>query len=112
MYPFVSLKESMANDVIKRAKNLAWDSFSKEEQEVFLKKAKEDQDAYSTALAIKCLKEAEDAFNEPGFISRADPRAYSDYKEPIKAGLKDIEAGRTEEHSVVAKRLRKKHGKK
>jgi TRAP-type C4-dicarboxylate transport system substrate-binding protein len=81
MNGFVPLKEILAKDVIKRAKDLAWDTFPKEAQEAFLKLAKEAQDAYSQALALKCLKEAEDAFNEPGFISRADPRAYSDHPE-------------------------------
>jgi len=76
------INEIMAKDVIKRAKDLAWDTFTKEEKEDFVKAAKEAQDAYSTALATKCLKEAEAAFSAPGFISRADPKAYSDYREP------------------------------
>jgi len=78
---FISLKEVMAKDIVKRAKDLAWDTFSKEEQENFLESARENQDAYSAALAAKCLKEAEDAFNAPGFVSRADLEAYSDYRE-------------------------------
>ena len=88
MSQFVPLKEAMAKDVIKRAKDLAWDTFPKEAQEAFLKAAQEAQDAYSMALAKKCLEEAEAAFNEPGFISRADPRAYSDHPESETAKQK------------------------
>lgn len=85
MSQFISLKDILAKDVITRAKDLAWDTFPKEAQEAFLKAAKEAQDAHSMALAKKCLDEAEAAFNEPGFISRADPRAYSDHPESESA---------------------------
>ncbi len=81
MSDFISLKDLLAKNLITRAKDLAWNTFSKDEQESFLKVAQEDQDAYSIALAAKCLKEAEDAFNSPGFVSRADPEAYSNHSE-------------------------------
>ena len=76
------INEIMIKSVIRRAKDLAWDTFPKEAQESFLKAAKEVQDAHIMALATKCCDEAEAAFNAPGFVSRADPRAYSDYREP------------------------------
>ncbi len=88
MSDFISLKDLLDKNLIKRAKDLAWNSFSKDEQESFLKTAQEDQDAYSMALAAKCLKEAEDAFNSPGFISRADPEAYSNHSEPETTNIK------------------------
>ena len=60
----------------KKARELAWNSFSKEEQEAFLVKAKVLYNKEISDLAIKCYEEAEAAFNAPGFVSRADPRAY------------------------------------
>lgn len=84
MEKFIPFKEVLAQGVIKKAKELAWNKLSKEEQQLLLKQAKEEQDKELTALAIKCVEEAEKAFSEPGFVSRADPKAYSDYKLPKK----------------------------
>lgn len=84
MQKFVPFKELMAKDVVNRAKQLAWDKLPKEEQDLLLKQAQEEQDKYSRELAIKCLKEAEEAFSAPDFVSRADPKVYSDYKPPKK----------------------------
>lgn len=47
----------------------------------------------SRALALQCLEDAERAFSEPGFVSRADPRVYrsKNWHPPLPA--EDGEAG-------------------
>lgn len=71
-----NLDDVFAEGILKRAKNLAWDALSKKDQKAFLKAAKAAHYDHYVALAEKCLREATDAFSEPGFVSRADPQAY------------------------------------
>lgn len=85
---FVPFKEVLAQGVIKRAKELAWNKLSKEEQDALLKQAEEEQWEDLKKTAVKCMEEAEKAFSEPGFVSRADPKAYSDYRPPKKSKKK------------------------
>ena len=75
-----SFKEIRIQAIIKRAKEFAWNKLSKEEQNDLLRQAEEEQDKESAALAIKCLKEAKETFSDPNFVSRADPKVYSDKK--------------------------------
>jgi len=81
MSDFVPLKDILAKAIITRAKERAWNTFSKAQQDAFLKEAELIQNIENVALAKKCWDEANAAFNAPGFISRADPRAYSDHPE-------------------------------
>lgn len=74
---FKPFKQILEEDRVLKAKNLAWDTFSKKEQKAFLKQAKEIQDKELADLAVKCLKDAEGAMSQPGYVSRADPSVYS-----------------------------------
>ena len=75
---FSAFKQVLEESKIAKAKDLAWNTFSKKEQKVFLKQAKVIQNQELTDLAIKCVKEAEEAMSQPGYISRADPSVYED----------------------------------
>jgi len=88
MNKFIGFKEAMALGVIRRAKELAWAKLSKEEQDLLLKQAEEEQWEDMKKLAMKSVEDAEKAFSEPGFVSRADPRAYSDHPESETAKQK------------------------
>jgi len=70
------LQQILDEAVVRNAKDLAWHELSARKRTHYLKQAKEEQDEDSYELAGKCMDEAEKAFSEPGFISRADPRAY------------------------------------
>ena len=71
-----TFKQALEESKIAKAKELAWNTFSKKEQKAFLKQAKKFLKIELTELAIKCVKEAEEAMSQPGYISRADPAAY------------------------------------
>ena len=68
----------MKENIKSMAKDLAWKSLSKNERKLFMKQAKEKHDKKMQDLAIKCMKEAEEAMSKPGYISRADPASYGD----------------------------------
>lgn len=72
----ITFKQALEESKIAKAKNLAWDTLSKKKQKAFLKQAQKLQDIEMTELALKCVKEAEEAMSQPGYISRADPAAY------------------------------------
>lgn len=76
MYEFKSIKQVMKESAKSLAKDLAWQSLSKEERKVFLKRAKEKQKKKIRSLAIKCMKETNKAMSEPGYVSRADSSIY------------------------------------
>lgn len=76
----LSLKESIKLSIEKKAKELAWDSLTAKEQKALNKKAEEIVMKGLQELAVKCVKEAEEAFNAPGFVSRADPSVYAPVK--------------------------------
>lgn len=84
MYEFKPFKQILEEGIIKSAKELAWNDLSPDSQKEYLTQAKINQEESLKKAAIKAVEDAERAFNEPGFISRADPRAYSDYRPPRK----------------------------
>ena len=71
-----TFKQMLEENKLAKAKDLAWDTFSKKEQKAFLKQAKQIRNEEMADLALKCVKEAEEAMSQPGYISRADPAAY------------------------------------
>lgn len=73
-----TLKQALKDGVKSLAKDLAWQDLSKEERKLYLQQAKEKQKKKLTALAIKCVKEADEAMSKPGYVSRADPAAYGE----------------------------------
>ena len=75
---FKPIKQVIKERIKSLAKDLAWKSLSKEQRKYFMTQAKEKQNKKMRALAVKCVKEADEAMSKPGYISRADPAAYGD----------------------------------
>jgi hypothetical protein len=67
-----------------RALRMAWDELLPAEKKAFLKAAQKEVNKEMTELAIKCVKEADEAMSVPGYVSRADPEAYSDGRKKRK----------------------------
>ena len=88
-----SLKQMIKDAVKSLAKDLAWQELSKEERKQYMEQAKEKQKKKMTALAIKCVSEADKAMSKPGYVSRADSSVYLDivkvHKEPKDGKKKD-----------------------
>jgi hypothetical protein len=66
------------------ALRMAWDELLLAEKRAFLKAAQKEVNKEMTELAIKCVKEADEAMSAPDYVSRADPEAYSDERKKRK----------------------------
>jgi len=68
-------------DIVDRlAQQLAWNDLSEKDKEKYLKKAQKQEDKRLKELALKCVREANKAMSEPGYVSRADPDVYINKK--------------------------------
>ena len=77
MYEFRSIKQVLKDEIKSSAKDLAWKSLSKEERKKFTAQAKVKQTKRWKSLALKCVKEANEAMSKPGYVSRADSTVYN-----------------------------------
>ena len=73
-----SLTDLTEMNIEMRALRMAWDELLPAEKRAFLKVAKKEVNKEMAELAIKCIKDADEAMSAPGYVSRADPEAYSD----------------------------------
>ncbi len=71
-----TFKQIIQENVIKKAKELAWKKLSAKEQQSFLDQAQQISDEETKELAKKCWEEAGKVFENPNFISRANGNIY------------------------------------
>jgi hypothetical protein len=76
MQEFKSIKQVLKEEIKSSAKDLAWKSLSKEERKEFTTQAKAKQTKRWKSLAIKCVKEADEAMSKPDYVSHLDSAAY------------------------------------
>jgi hypothetical protein len=76
MDEFKSIKQVLKEEVKSLAKDLAWKSLSKEKRKEFIVQAKAKQTKKWKSLAIKCVKDTNEAMSKPGYVSRADSTIY------------------------------------